>query len=201
MVRVIIGAVPAAIAMFLIGFIFFATPLSRLSYASLDNAQAAAVQTTLASSLPTTGTYEVPGLDTREQTDMYAKGPIATIHYNTRGFGAMEPQSLILGLVLDFITALLIGAALIGIDRRVPDFASRGKLVAIFAVAASAFIHFEQPIFYHYGWGYFIYMFIADAAMLAAGGLILARWFLPKGQSAPAEHARHDDGPAAGSDL
>jgi hypothetical protein len=44
--------------------------------------------------------------------------------------------SLIMGLVLNFIVALLIGAALIGIDRRVPDFASRYRVVVIVAVAA-----------------------------------------------------------------
>jgi hypothetical protein len=179
MTRVILGAIPAAIAMFFIGFVFFATPLARLSYSSLDNAQAAAVQQTLASALHETGTYAVPGMNTREQTDMYARGPIATIHYNTRGFAAVDTRTLALGLVLDFIVALLMGAALIGIDRRVPDFASRGRLVAIFAVAASAFINLEQPIFYHYGLSYFIYMFVADALMLAAGGLVIARWFLP----------------------
>ena len=38
--------------MFIIGFIFFATPLSRLAYGNIDNAQAATVQQALAANYP-----------------------------------------------------------------------------------------------------------------------------------------------------
>ena len=127
MIRVIIGAVPAALAMFVIGFIFFGTPLAKLGTASLDNAKAATVQQALAASIPATGTYAVPDVQTREQTNMYSRGPIATIHYNSRGFAAMDAGALLGGLVMNFVVALLIGAALIGIDRRVPDFGSRAR--------------------------------------------------------------------------
>jgi hypothetical protein len=198
MIRVIIGAVPAALAMFVIGFLFFATPLARLSTASLDNAQAAAVQQALASNLRETGTYSVPGVDTPEQTNMYSRGPIATIHYNTKGFAALETSSLLGGLVFNFIIALLIGAALIGIDRRVPDFGSRARAVAILAVAAAAFTHLGEPIYYHHDWRHFIYLFVADSAALIAAGLIIARWFLPRGESAAATPPRQEEDLRAG---
>ena len=185
--RVIIGAAVAAVAMFIIGFIFFATPLSRLHVGSLDNARAAAVQQALAANVPRTGTYHVPSADTPEQTVMYGQGPIATIHYNTDGFPTADPGAMLGGLVFDFIVALLIGAALIGVDRRVPDFASRARLVAIFAVAMSAYTHLGEPIWYHHDWSHFIYLFVADAVALAAGGLIIARWFLPRVKTAPAD--------------
>jgi hypothetical protein len=185
MVRVIIGAAVAAIAMFIIGFIFFATPLTKLGMASLDDAQAAAVQQALAANLPRTGTYSVPGMDTQAQTNMFSQGPIATVHYNTGGFAAADPTSLIMGLVFNFIIALLIGAALIGIDRRVPDFGSRARVAVIIAVAAAAFTHLSQPIYWHHDWGHLIYVFVADSLMLAAAGLILA-WFLPRAPAAAA---------------
>lgn len=179
MVRVIIGAAAAAVVMFIIGFIFFATPLARLSMASLDDAQAAAIQQAMAANLPRTGTYLVPGTDTAAQTNMYSQGPIATVHYNTGGFAATDPKTLVMGLVFNFIVALLIGAALIGIDRRVPDFGSRARVAAIIAVAAAAFVHLGEPIYWHHDWGHFIYLFVADALMLAAAGIVLA-WFLPR---------------------
>ncbi|WP_206185826.1 hypothetical protein [Sphingosinicella sp. BN140058] len=185
MIRVIIGAVPAALAMFVIGFIFFASGLQNIATRSLDDLPAAAVQRSLATNLQGTGTYIVPNPATSAaQTTMYGRGPIATIHYNAGGFPAMDTGALLGGLVLDFIVALLIGAALIGIDRRVPDFPSRARVVAILAVAASAFMHLGEPIYYHHDWLHFIYLFIADAAALIAAGLIIARWFLPKGVSA-----------------
>lgn len=176
--RVIIGAAAAAIAMFIIGFIFYATPLARLAYGSIDNAQAAAVQQSLAANLPSTGTYSVPGVDTPETTIMYGQGPIATVHYNTSGFAPADPASLVGGLVFYFVVALLVGLALVGISDRVLDFGSRARLVVVFAVAASALMNLGEPIFYHHDWGHFIYLFIADAIMLAAGGLIIARWFM-----------------------
>src|SRR5688500_2217121 len=185
MVRVIIGAAAAAIAMFFIGFIFFATPLARLGMANIDDSQAAAVQQALAANLPRTGTYSVPGMDTQAQTNMFSQGPIATVHYNTGGFAAMDPMQLLAGFVFNFIVALLIGAALIGIDRRVPDFGSRARVAVIVAVAAVAFTHLGEPIYWHHDWGHFIYLFIADAAALAAAGLVVA-WFLPRAPSAAA---------------
>jgi hypothetical protein len=187
MFRVIIGAVPAALAMFVIGFLFFASGLQNISTRSLDDAQAAAVQQTLASSLQGTGTYTIPNPEgSAAQTVMYGKGPIATVHYNMAGFPAMDATALVGGLVLSFIVALLIGAALVGIDRRVPDFASRARVVVIMAVAASAFNHLGEPLYYHHDWGHFIYLFVADSLALVAAGLIIARWFLPKGDSAAA---------------
>ena len=190
MIRVIIGAAVAAVVMFIIGFIFFATPLAKLGMASLDDAQAAAVQQSLAANLPRTGTYSVPGMDTQAQTNMFSQGPIATVHYNTRGFAAMDAGSLVMGLVLNFIVALMIGAALIGIDRRVPDFGSRSRVAVIIAVAATAFAYLGEPIYWHHDWGHFIYLFVANSLMLAAAGLVLA-WFLPR---APA-HAAPADAP------
>lgn len=78
------------------------------------------------------------------------------------------------------------GTALIGIDRRVPDFPSRAKLIVLFVTAFSAFVHLGQPVMFHHGWGYFIYLFITDALTLSVGGLIIARWFLAKANQAPA---------------
>ena len=186
MLRIVIGAAAAAVAMLAVGFIFFATPLSRLAVAKIDDSQAAAVQQTLAASLPRTGTYAIPGTDTPAQTNMYSRGPIATVHYNTGGFAANDPTMFVSGLVFNFVVALLIGTALIGIDRRVPDFGSRARVAVLIAVAASAFNHLGEPIYWHHDWGHFVYLFVADALALAAAGIVLA-WFLPTSRAAPAD--------------
>jgi hypothetical protein len=192
MIRVIIGAIPAAFAMFVIGFIFFASGLQTIGSRGLEDPQAAAVRQSLASNLQGTGTYFVPNPDASSaQTVMYGQGPIATIHYNSAGFAAMDTTALLGGLVLNFIVALLLGAALLGIDRRVDDFGSRARVVAIIAIAAAAFMHLGEPIYYHHDWPHFIYLFVADAAALIAAGLILSRWFLapPAAEQAAAMHA------------
>lgn len=178
MVRVIIGAAVAAIAMLIVGFLLFATPLNGLGTGNVGNAESAQLQSALALNLPRTGTYAVPDPNTAEQTVMYGQGPIATIHYNTSGYAAGDPTMIVWGLVLNFITALLIGLGLLGIDRRVPDFASRARLVIPLAVAAAAFIHLGEPIYLHQDWGNAIYSFFGNGLALIVGGLVVA-WFIP----------------------
>jgi hypothetical protein len=180
MIRVILGSVAAAIAMFVIGFIFFGPlGLTNLSTGSLDDTRAAAVQQSLAEHLPRTGTYVVPSAESSAaQTVMFGRGPIATIHYNTSGFAAMDTTSLVQGLVFNFMVALLFGLALLGIEGRVADFGTRARTVSIVAVAAVAFTHLGEPIYMHHDWPHFIYLFAADSLMLVAAGTILA-WFLP----------------------
>lgn len=180
MARVLLGAVIAAVAMFFIGFIFYASGIQNVAFRNLDNSQAATVQQALAANLPPAGaaTYVVPDVATPEQTAMYGKGPIATIHYNSRGFPAMDGSALVGGFVLDLVVALLIGAGLLGLNGARPGTAERAAV--LFAIAAAAYIHLKEPLFFHHDWPTFIFSFIADAVTLGAAGLIIARWFLPR---------------------
>lgn len=181
MVRVLIGSIAAAIAMFIVGFIFFATPLMKIGTTSLGNAQAAAVQQTLASNLTATGTYFIPDASSSaEQSTMYSQGPIATVHYNSHGYSPSDPGAIVGGLILDLVTALLMGFALLAIGDRVLDFASRARLVVLFALAAAAYMHLGEPIWYHHDIANFAYAFVGDVAAMVAGGLVIARWFLPR---------------------
>lgn len=186
MIRVIFGSAAAAVAMFIVGFIFFGPlGLSNLASVGLDDNQAAAVRQTLAASLPRTGTYFVPEAEaSAAQTVMYGQGPIATIHYNTSGFAAMDATTLLGGLIFNFVVALLIGTALIGIDRRVPDYGSRARVAMFVALAATAFTHLGEPIYYHHDWPHFFYLFVADGAALVVAALVVA-WFLPASRAAP----------------
>jgi hypothetical protein len=187
MIRVILGSAVAAVAMLVVGFIFFATGLQNLATGNVDDMRAAAVQQALAANLPRTGTYQIPsGESSAAQTVMYGQGPIATVHYNTSGFAAADPGMFIYGLIFNFLVALLIGAALIGIDRRVPDFGSRARVAVLIALAATAFNHLGEPIYWHHDWGHFIYLLVADGLALAVAGIIVA-WFLPRSRAAPAD--------------
>jgi hypothetical protein len=189
MFKMALGAFVAAIAMFVTGFLFYATPLHNLAFQSLDDGKAAAVQGALVDNLAATGTgtYTIPNPSTSAGGVGYISGPVATIHFNTSGFPIPGADMSVLawGFFHEFIICFLLGWALMGIDRRIPDYVSRSKTVIMFALAASAFIHLGNPIWYHHDWTYAIYRFFADAIMLTVAGMILARWFLPVAAEMP----------------
>lgn len=183
MIRIVVGSIVAAIAMLIVALLFYATPLARVAFHTVDDARGAAVQLSLSQNLPSTGTYTIPNPTTQVGAIAYGKGPVATIHYNAGGFSASAGATFLPGFVHMYIVALLIGAALLGFAGTVTTFAERARVTGIFAVAASAYIHLADPIWMHGDWSYAIYAFIADAAALTAAGLVLARWFLPRARA------------------
>ncbi len=183
MARAMIGGLLGGLALYLVGFLFWGTPLANLAFSSLDDQRGAALQAALAQYLTEsgTGTYAVPWPGSGEGTILFGKGPIATIHFVLGGFPVVDTTSLIWGLIMALITGLVIAAALHGIGHRVLEFADRARVVLLFSFAAAFYLHLGQPVFNHYGWGYFIYMFFSDFIGLSVAGIIVARWFLPKG--------------------
>ena len=177
--RAIIGAVAAAIAMFILGFIFFATPIANIGTKSVPDAQAAAVQMSLAQNLPQTGTYSVPSDVTAGQTTLYGRGPIATIHYNTSGFAIGDAGTMIGGFIHMFIVALLIAVGLYTVSLYVPSFTERARLLVLGVLGATIFMRLGEPIWYHHDWGHAIYLFVADTITLTVAGLIILK-LLPR---------------------
>lgn len=187
MLKMALGSCVAAIAMFVTGFLFYATPLQGIAFSAVDDAKGAAIQGALADNLSAsgTGTYTIPNPSTSDGGVGYIQGPIATIHYSNQGYPIADMSVLAWGFLHELIICFLLGWALMGIDRRVPDYISRGKTVIMFSLAASAFVHLGNPIWYHHDWTYEIYRFVADAVMLIVAGMILARWFLPVAAEMP----------------
>ena len=181
--RALAGAVAAAIAMFIIGFIFFATPLAGIGTRSLPDAQAASVQTVLAQNLPGTATYVVPSDATPQQTILYGRGPIATVHYNTRGFAIADPATMIGGFIHMLVVALLMAAGLAGVSRYVISMGERVRLLVLGVIGAAAFMRLGEPIWYHHDWAHAIYLFVADSVTLIVAGLIILK-LLPRDKGA-----------------
>lgn len=192
--RALIGAVAAAVVMFIIGFIFFATGLQRTVTGSLDDAPAAAVQQVLAANVPRTGAWIVPDPDgSSAQTVMYGKGPVATIFYNTGGFPAMDSGAMLGGFVYMLVTTLLLAVALYSLSQYVWDFRERAKILALAVLAVTVFTRLGAPIWYHHGWAYAIYVFIADVIALLAAGFVILK-FIPA--AVYRSHGRSDAPPA-----
>jgi hypothetical protein len=180
MVRILIGSLVGGVAMFIVGFLLWATPLQYFGYSTATDAQNAAVQLSLAQNLPHTGHYMVPNPMTQVGGNGYTKGPIATVDYNSSGFSTSDPASMIGGFIQEIVVSLMIGLSLLGIAGRVTDFESRAKVAIGLSAAATVMINLGDPIWMHADWRYAIYALIADLAMLSASSLVIARWFLPR---------------------
>jgi len=180
-VRLVIGSILGGIAQFFIGFIFWGTPLNRIAFKALGDVQSADLQAALARNLTVTGTgtYSVPWTGSQQGTALFGQGPIATIHFNTSGFPALDSASLIAGLILSIVTAFLIGMVLHGVAHRVTALAERMRIVVLFAAAAVLYLDLGQPVYNHFGWPYFIYSGLCDLIGLIVAGLVIAKWFLP----------------------
>lgn len=177
--RALIGGVAGAVVMFLLGFIFYATPLYNLGSGSLDDSRAAAVQVALAQNISETGTYFIPSDDTPQQTILYGRGPIATIHYNSRGFATQSSAVMIGGFVHMLVVALLMAVGLYTLSRYIPSFGERVRLLIVGVIAATAFMRLGEPIWFHQDWGHAVYLFLADSVSLIAAGLVILK-LLPK---------------------
>lgn len=181
MIRMVLGSVAAAVTMFILALVFFASPLRGIAFANATDQQTANVQTALAQNLPHTGTYVVPNYESQQGALLYARGPIAVVHYQSTGASPASGATTVSGFLVDLLTALAIGFALFTISGRVTDFASRAQVAILLAVGAALYMHIADAVWFHQDWAYAVYAFIADAATLSAGGVVIARWFLPGG--------------------
>ena len=179
-IRAVIGGLVGAVAMFITGFVFWASPLNHLAYSSIDEAKSAAVQNALAVNLPHTGHYEVPDSNTPGGTVLYGRGPVATIDYNSQGFSTSEPATMIGGFVQEAAASLMIAFSLFAISARVPDFGARFRVGVGLVAAATVMITLSDPIFRHGPLGFAVYNLIACLAMLTASTFVITRWFLPR---------------------
>lgn len=201
MLKTLIGSVLGAIVMFVAGFILYATPLYYAAVGDTTDQQQATIQQSLAANLPETGTYHVPDGSTSASTVMYGQGPVAVIHYNRSGFPTSDPTMLLGGFIHYLVVALLIGVALAGLKHDGVTFADRLRTSALFAVAIAALLNLGQPIWYHLGWGHFVFKFIADVIVIVSGSAVIS-WFMRGSQRmSPDQYAadRTDVPPAPSS--
>jgi hypothetical protein len=190
MIRTVIGGLVAGIIIFVIGFVFWATPLGALAYSKADEAQNAAVQQSLAQNLSPsgTGTYVIPAHNSAAGAVLYARGPIATVHFNTRGYSPDDMSAIFPGVIVAVVAGLLIAFGIAAAGGR--SFAELARLVVCFSLGFTIWEYLGSPIFNHYGWGFWIYTFIAESVALIAAGLVVARFFVPHHraeQAAPAQ--------------
>jgi len=185
MVRTIIGGLVGGLILFVMGFIFWATPLGELPFHRVDDTKSAAIQLALNQNLTPsgTGTYIIPGHRTAQGSIAYAQGPIATVHFNTMGYPPEDMSMLAPGLVMALIAGLLMSFGLAAVGGGGRSFSGTARLVILFSIGFCVWQYLASPIFNHFGWRYWIYAFVAESASLILAGLTIAKWFLPRARA------------------
>ncbi|AJP70647.1 hypothetical protein [Sphingomonas hengshuiensis] len=180
MARVLMGGLLGGVAMWIVGFLFWGTPLSRIALSRTDDPASAALQRVLADNLGTlgTGAYPVPWPGTPAGTQLHGQGPVVMVFFNANGFAIPDSSALIGGLVLAIVCALLVAVAIRTVANGA-SFGARLKLVAVIAVAVTAYTDLGQPIYNHMPLGYFLFLWISDVASWIAAGAVIA-WALPR---------------------
>ena len=195
MIRTVIGGLVAGIILFLVGFVFWATPLHEFAYKTAGDAEGAAVQLALAQNLSTTGTgaYVIPHRESAAGAVLYAQGPVAIVHFNTMGFSPDDMSMLLPGFIIAVVAGLLIAFGLAAVGGGGRSFAATAQLVVLFSVGITVWTILAQPVFNHFGWGYWVYSFISQTTALVLAGLVVARWFLPGARAATADAPAETD--------
>ena len=178
MLRILIGSVLGGIVQWIVGAIFWATPLGKLAFRGLGDGQTADLQASMARTLTQTGTgtYFIPSPETAQGGVLLGRGPVGLVFFNTDGFAAMDWSALFTGLVMSIVMLLLVGVALSLVDGT----ANRLRVLLLFAAAAILYFILAVPVYnYYLPWGWWVYLAISDFAALMAGGFILVKWFVP----------------------
>jgi hypothetical protein len=201
MIRTVIGGLVGGVILFLIGFVFWATPLSQMAYSDAGEAQSAAIQTSLAQNLTAsgTGTYIIPNPRTAQGTVLYGKGPIAHVQFNASGFPVEDMSQLLTGFIFAIVAAMLMAFGLAAVAGA-RGFSDLARLVVLFSLGITVWTILAQPVFNHFGWGYWIYSFVAETTGLLVAGLVIARWFVPHHERAQPAHSEQARRPSEGWD-
>lgn len=179
MIRTALGGLVGGVILFVAGFIFWATPLGDIPYSRASEPNNAALQIALAQSLTQTGTgtYRIPEhRNSAAGTVLYGQGPIAVVHFNTSGFATDDSGTALRGFLFTLAAGLLIAFGLAASGAA--SFGARARLVVCFAFGVAICANLTPAVFNHYGWGFWVYSFIAESVGLIAAGLVIARWFI-----------------------
>src|SRR4051812_42316740 len=118
MVRTFLGGLVGGVILFVMGFIFWATPLGELPYSSAGDPQNAAIPLARNQNLTSTGTgaYVVPMTKSPQGAFLCAQRPIATIFFNTQGYSPDDMSMLLPGFIAALVAGLLMafGLAAVG---------------------------------------------------------------------------------------
>jgi hypothetical protein len=180
MIKLALGSLFAAIAVFMWGFFFWGSGIIDPFTHMTPDAETA-ITDSLKNNLTTDGVYFLPESKGRSSDDWMQRtntGPIATINFRT---GGMAPMGVTMGLgfLHMLVCAVLLGLLLRMLLPVAPGYMDRLKLVVFVGALAAVSGHLGSPIWWHYPWNYAMLFAIYDFGTYVIGGAVLAGFIAP----------------------
>jgi hypothetical protein len=182
MKKFVLAPALAALATFLLGFLYWGLP-PHLAYQSLgkvDDVSATAL--TLGKMFPTTGTYLLPSpLDGEERmNELSARGPMVEIHISKEPFTSADTgKSMALGFLHMFVVSLLLTIILCNLVKSFECWSCRVKFCAGIGLLVAT-CDFGQIIWWHHSLGWTLAQALYDLLTYTVIGLVLAQFVTPK---------------------
>jgi hypothetical protein len=184
MKRFVFAPALAALVLFVFGALYWMNPLPYHALNRLPDD--AAVIGALDKLFPASGGYLLPGmyLDSKQQAELSAQGPIAEVHIVKHGLKMVEPTQLILGYVHEFVVCVILvmllqvtGASSGTPGRVVKSCAWLGVLLAAY--------DFLYAIWWYHSWAWQSFVALYDLIAFTLAGLVLAKFVAAKSMEVP----------------
>lgn len=183
MKKYLLGPALAALATFMLGFIYWGLP-PHLAYKSLGTVpDVSATAIAVGKMFPASGVYLLPSpLDGDEKmNELAARGPSIEVHVTKEGLtGAAMAKGMALGFVHMFVVSLLLTIILSGLAKAFECWSCRVRFCASIGLLVAT-CDLGSAIWWHHALGWTLAQSVYDFLMYLVIGLVLATFVTPKG--------------------
>jgi len=189
MKKFVLGPALAALAAFVLGFLYWGLP-HHLPYKGLGQvADDSATALAIGKMFPASGAYLLPSplLGEEKMNELAARGPSVEVHLRKEPFtGADMGKCMALGFVHMFVVSVLLSCILCGLGKSFERWTCRVKFCAAIGLLVAT-SDLGYAIWWHHSLAWTLAQSVYDFLMYVVIGLVLAKFVTPK--AAPAAPA------------
>lgn len=178
----LLGPLLAALATFILGFIYWGLP-PHLAYKALGSvSDVSATALAIGKMFPATGTYLLPSpLDGEDRmNELSARGPMVEVHITKEPFtGADMGKTMAFGFLHMFVISLLLSIILCGREKSFERWTCRVRFCAAIGLLVAT-CDLGQTIWWHHSLGWSLAQAVYDFLTYTVIGLVLAKFVTPK---------------------
>ena len=182
MKKFILGPALAALAAFILGFIYWGLP-PHLAYKGLGSVpDVSATALAVGRLFPTSGAYLLPSpLDgDARMNELAARGPSVEVHITKEPFtGADMGKVMALGFLHMFVLSVLLSCILCGLEKSFECWTCRVKFCAAIGLLVAT-CDLGAVIWWHHSLAWTLAQSCYDFAVYVVIGLVLAKFVTPK---------------------